>query len=452
MIKSFNKLICCMVFFSLASTLPAVEVSLKYVKFPDKTETYLPTGMARLKYTLDPPPGDWKLPPFVSAHPIYSLVKLGDEERLLVLDRQKREDEYYNRIFFDDDANKDLTDDRIIDGTSESVPGRQDKRIVFPPVDTRIRVQGKSLPFSFRPDFLGRLRAIDDGNISSELLSRMIYLYLRVNCTYRGKFEVDGESYTVHLGDTNCNGMFNDKFALRKFRKPPPGRIPILNTGDSFFISRNGEIDVSDRQVCGDWLVIKNRLFEVRIDQAKQKMTLTPNTQNLAALGLSMQAEHVSLYTEGGEHFLMTCCPEKRIHIPKGKYRLYNYRVLKKDGQGDLWSLSARATTESPWITVDGSAEAVLEFGEPYIVSAEVPENRLLNVQSSTSARTSVFLSFAIRGQGNEDIQDLSHIKGDKTKIPLSTNEGLTHRPKEPTYTIMTADGKTAAQGSFEYG
>ncbi|UCE42852.1 MAG: hypothetical protein JSV17_07860 [Candidatus Aminicenantes bacterium] len=452
MSKSFVKLLCFVVFFIFASTLLAIDVPLKYVKFPDKPKTYFPTGIASLKYKLDPPKGDWKLPPFVSAHPIYSLVKLGDEEKLLVLDRQNAEDEYYNRLYFDANANRDLTDDPVIDGKSESVPGRQYKRVVFPSVDTKIKVQGKSLPFSFRPDFMGRLVAWDEGKISEELLNRMIYLYLRVNCMYQGKFEIDGKAYYVYLGDANCNGLFYEKFALRKLGTPFPGRMPIFSTGDDVFISQDEEIDMYNRQVSGDWLLVKNRLFDVSISQAKKKMTLIPVTQNLVPLKLAVQTEHLSLYTEGGEHFLMTYQPDNRINIPKGKYRLFNYRALKKDNQGDLWSLSARATSECPWITIDGSAEAVLAFGEPYIVSAEVPENRLVNVQGSTSDKSSVYLSFSIRGQGNEDVSDLSHVKGEQTKIPLSKTDGLTHRPKEPTYTIVTADGKIAAQGSFEYG
>jgi hypothetical protein len=441
-----------MVLFFFASTLLAIDVPLEYVKFPDKPKTYFPTGMARLQYKLDPPPGEWKLPPFVSAHPIYTLAKLGDEEKLLVLDRQKTEDEFYNRIFFDANANRDLTDDPIIEGKSVEIPGRQYNRVQFPSVDTKIKVQGKSLPFSFTPDFLGRLVAFDEGKISEELLNRMMFLYLRANCMYQGKFEIDGESYYVCLGDSNCSGLFYEKFALRKLGTPFPGRMPIFSTGDNIRISQEEEIDIHNWQVCGEWLLVRNRLYEVSFNQAKKKMTLTPVTQDLVPLKLAMQTEHLSLYIEGGEHFLMTYNPDKKIDIPKGKYRLFSYRVQKKDDQGDLWSLSARATSECPWITVDGSADTVLEFGEPYIISAEVPESRVVNVQGSTSARSSVFLSFTIMGQGNEDIRDLSHIKGDQTKIPLSKTEGLAHRPKEPTYTVLTADGKTAAQGSFEYG
>ena len=94
----------------------------------------------------------------------------------------------------------------------------------------------------------------------------------------------------------------------------------------------------------------------------------------------------------------------------------------------------------------------MLEFGEPYVVSADVPESRRNTILLSPVTPDSVYLSFNMRGQNNEDIQDLSHIRGTNTKIPLSKKEGLTHRPKEPTYKILLADGKIAAQGSFEYG
>lgn len=94
----------------------------------------------------------------------------------------------------------------------------------------------------------------------------------------------------------------------------------------------------------------------------------------------------------------------------------------------------------------------MLDFGEPYVVSAEVPESRPANVQGSAAAKSSAYLLFTIQGNGKEDVSDLSHIKGTQTKIPLSEKEGLTHRPKEPTYTVFAADGKTVAQGSFEYG
>ena len=450
--KSIMKLVCFMVFFFFASILFAIDVPLKYVKYPDKTESYFPSGIAFVSKTLESPDGNWKFPDFISSKPIYAQAKLGDEKRLMILDRQKAEDDFYNRIYFDANGNNNLTDDPVIDGTLKPGPNQSYQRTRFPSVDIKIKVDRKFLSFSFIPELYGSLSTSDKNNINEAIVERRINLYLRVNCLYQGKFEIDGESYDVYLGDSNCNGLFNERFALRGLGTPLPGRLPIFSTGDNFFISQEENIEMYSQQVCGDWLLIKNKLFTVNIDQAKKKMILKPVTRGLASIELAMQTEHISLYTEGGEHFLMTCQPDNNINIPKGKYRLYDYKVLKKDDQGDFWSLSARATTESPWITVDGGTNTVLEFGEPFVISAEVPKNRQSNILVSPAAPSSVYLSFSIRGSCNEDISDLSHIKGTNTKIPLSRKEGLNHRPKEPTYKILLADGKTAAQGSFEYG
>jgi hypothetical protein len=452
MIKSVIKLICFLAFISFASTLLAIDVPLEYVKYPDKIETYFPTGRAFVKKTLESPEGNWKLPEFISSKPIYAQVKLGDEERLMILDRQKIEDEFYNRIYFDANGNKDLTDDPVIDGTLKPGPNQSYQRTRFHSVDIKIKVDRKFLPFSFIPEFFGSLSTSDKSNINEAVVEKRISLYLRANCLYKGQFVIEGKTYFVYLCDNDCDGLFDEKFELRKFERSIPGRMPIFALGDGIFLNRDEKIEADDQQVVGNWLLVKNKLFEVNISQAKEKMSLTPITKNLVPLKLAMQTEHISLYTEDEKHFLMTCEPDKQINIPKGKYRLYNYKVLKKDDQGDLWSLSARATTESPWIILDGSDDSVLKFGEPYIVTAEVPENGLIDVRGSATAKNSVFLLFAIRGRGNEDISDLSHIKGTRTNIPLSEKEGLTHRPKEPTYTILKADGKTAAQGSFEYG
>jgi len=142
-------------------------------------------------------------------------------------------------------------------------------------------------------------------------------------------------------------------------------------------------------------------------------------------------------------HCLMAYQPGKEIKVPAGKYRLYNYQIFKKDKQGDLWRLKATATTETPFLTVDGKGKLVVELGEPYVpvVEVRVRENR---------SRASI--GFDVEGRGKEFVTDLSHISGDQTQIPLSEEEDLNHRPKEPTYKIVKTDGEVVSQGSFRYG
>jgi hypothetical protein len=141
--------------------------------------------------------------------------------------------------------------------------------------------------------------------------------------------------------------------------------------------------------------------------------------------------------------------PDKEIKVPKGKYRLLKYTALRKDEQGDMWRLSAGATTESPVITVGGKGRSVLIFGEPYTPVVDVTE---LGGRSLLKELRRVFLYFNVEGKGKEFLTDLSHISGTQTRIPLSEKKGRGHRPKEPTYKITKAGGEEVARGSFKYG
>jgi hypothetical protein len=53
-----------------------------------------------------------------------------------------------------------------------------------------------------------------------------------------------------------------------------------------------------------------------------------------------------------------------------------------------------------------------------------------------------------VLGRVNEQVVDVAHVQGNRTKIPLSVGG----RPKEAQYRILKADGERVAQGQFEYG
>lgn len=422
----------------------AIDVPLKYQKHPAESEEFYPIGQNGFKVTVKKPSGDWTLPTFLSEYPLYSTVKFGDTEMLCVLDKQKADAKFYDRIYLDINGNNDLTDDSTVDGTLRPSSNERILYVDFPAVDMKIKVEGKSLPYSFSPwIFVFMPQQLEKQGFTDESVDRSIQLMFRVNCSYTGEFEIAGQKYQVVLGDSNGNGRFNDVFSVYKFERPPPGRIRVFGQGDGFFITTGDKIEVFDVHTLGDMLQVKDKLFKVKISTAEGKMTLTPVTEKLVPLQLGMEAERISLYTEDEKHCLMAFQPGKKIKIPAGKYRLFNYQAFKKDKQGDLWRLNASATSESPFITVDGKGKPVLEFGEPYMPLVEV------RMRGQTSRAS---IGFDIEGKGKEFVTDLSHISGDQTQIPLSEEEDLGHRPKEPTYKVVKADGEVAAQGSFEYG
>jgi hypothetical protein len=298
------------------------------------------------------------------------------------------------------------------------------------------------------------LAQYSESKLDPKILPRYVQCYLRTNCVYTGEFKLDGRSYSLTLADTNCSGSFTDKFEIRNINYPR--RLSASAQGDSFYISSDGKPDSIDRLVYGDWLVIKDNLYKISFSPAKRTMTLAPVKENLVPLRLAMLPERLSISMEDGKNCIMMFQPAETIMIPPGRYRLFNYELFREDEQGDLWRLCANATTDTAYFTAGQSGGALLEFGEPFVPAITLA-NRLpaFTVQSQGQTKRlppRVPIVFNIEGMGKEFVNDLSHIRGNKTTISLSQKKNLGHRPAEPTYEITKADGEVVTKGFFEYG
>jgi len=233
--------------FFLATTLFAIEVPLKYEKYPDEPRSFLPSGFAQLNIRpRDAPlPGEpWTLPHLNTENPVYAFAKIGDKERLFILDIQNANDPFYNRLYFDANGNHNLRDDPVIDAISTSSADGRSSNVRFPAVDTAVEVDGKSLPYSFRPVIWGFSSQISRLKIDSQNLSRLLSFRLQSNCSYSAEFQVDGRKYRLILGDKNCNGRFAEPLTfderykfLRLDKIIGPVRINIFARGDSIYIT-----------------------------------------------------------------------------------------------------------------------------------------------------------------------------------------------------------------------
>jgi hypothetical protein len=441
--------------FTLTASALAVDVPLKYVKFADGATGFIPPGQTSFRLTLQPPTGGWTLPKSTAEKPLYGLVRIGSAERLVVFDRQKSKDKYYNRVYFDANANRDLTDDPVVDGKEEMDSQGRYCRVKFGGVETTIEAEGKRLHYSVRPELLlTNLLQYAESNLDQKNLPRYVSCAVRTNCVYAGEFKLDGRTYSLMLADTNGNGSFNDAFEMRKF--PLSRRSSVSAQGDSFYIDGDGNLDAIDRMVYGNWLLIGDKLFRISGSPAKAKMILAPVTENLFPLKLAMLPERLSISMEDGKDCIMMFRPAETIMIPPGRYRLFNYELFREDEQGDLWRLCANATTDTPYFTAGQSVRPLLEFGEPYApVITTATRLQAITVQSQGQTKRlppRVPLVFNVEGMGREFVNDLSHIRGSKTKIPLSQKKNLGHRPAEPTYEITKVDGEVVTTGFFEYG
>jgi len=433
-----------LVLFGAMGAASAIDVPLTYHRHPEDKQVFLPYGNIRLELKLAAPEGTWKLPELQGKQPLYALVEVGETKRLLVFARQKEGDDFYNRLYYDSNANGDLTDDNTIVGTIEKEePPNQYWNIRFPSVDTTYQTGGKTLSYCLRArGAVWNPEEFKKATLAEDRIDEFFYLSLDVECSYSGKFTIENDTYSIALGDTNGNGRFDDKARLEKRVGPRMRSDPAYYSGDQFYLSTERRPDYRDGWKCGDLLLLKGQLYEVAIDIPAARVTLTQTKQSLVPLKLGAETERLSICSENDEHYVMMLQPGTAVNVPKGKYRLMSYQMRRKDKDGNPWLLAASAAKDSAWVNAEEGGNAVLSLGEPFVPFAEVAPWSVRNDQ--------VRLQFCAEGAGKELVSDLARLSGDGSSIAMSAKRQ--DRPKEPSYKIITGEGEVATQGDFEYG
>ena len=398
--------------FGIIHSASGLDVPLTYEKYPDKPQSYRPQGSSNMYIVEESPSGYGEFPEIKSEQPLFSFISLGDTKRLVMLDVRNKDDYFYNRLYFDANGNGDVTDDPVIDGKLH-IYRRKSCTTEFPVIDTTIRVDGKILPYSFRLRLTGRIP---------------VRFTIIQNCTYSGSFTDGDSSYRMILGDTNCNGLFNER-------------------SDHFSITSGMKFDYYDSQKLGNKLLINNTLYEVAIDTSERNMNLAEISEGLVPLSLAMKTERLSLVSGDGSQCIMAYQPGDKIMIPEGNYRLLAYQDFREDEHGDLWSIRASATSESKAVSVAAKSENRLELGEPFVPMVDIFE---IQNQIKRQRTTWLNMRFIVEGTGRERITDICHITGNKTPVKLSSSRK--ELPKEPVFRIVKTDGEIVKQGSFEYG
>ena len=438
-------------FLSLSSLSLAVEVPLKYDRFPDNRQGQPQSGFLNMQLFYDLPAGEWVVPELKFEHTLYMFVSIGDTKRLCLFDFQKKNDPFFNRLYFDSNGNRDLTDDAVVDGTLNSSGGNRYFNTQFPAIDTKVTIDSVQLPYSFKPYISGQIisgSASSKNNQNTRLNFPGIHCYCFVNCSYSAEFKVDGRNVHIILGDMNGNGRFSDRFTKpQQGANTSPRRRPIYSPGDRIFLSNGDKSENTTGLICGDFLVVNGKLFEMDISTVKGILTLIEITDGLVPVKLAMDVEQLSLYTEDTGQCVNAYQPGETINLPPGSYRILSYQAFRNDKQGDRWRLNAAGTYESLFISVTPNSSPVLEFGEPFVPLVDINAN----IRNSGIA-SQVPLYFNIEGKGKEFVTNLLHISGDKTKLNRSKIRGREHYPKEPSYRIVKSDGEVVASGSFEYG
>ncbi len=426
----------------------ALEVPLKYVSYSDDSRGFSPSGYARVKMQADAPDGDWKLPE-LGKHPVYGQVTLGDQKHLVVLDDKTRDSGLYDRLYFDANANRDLTDDAVIYGTSTKQNDGRNMHGNFPATDMTIVVDGREMPFRFNPSTYCYKNEPDEPATHKRNLVNFGFT-VRSRCGYEGSFKSSGKSYRFMLCDRDSNGRFAD--CLRRAEdQPDDGRLRV--SGDLVYLGGSDEVfGYTCGQYLGDYLVVEKTLYGVVIDTVAGTMTLTPMPEADAMLKFREETDRLSVTSTDGAHHVMMVQPDKAVPVPAGSYQLHDYLLHAKDPQGDRWRLQANGTQASPVVEAVAGKTMKLTFGEPFTPVVKANTWTLRSFQEGHSKE--MRLEFGIVGHANEQVSDLRRVSGSKTKIKLASerNGATPYRPAEPTYKVIKPDGEVVTQGSFEYG
>jgi hypothetical protein len=427
----------------LAAAAPAATVSLRLEKYPDLTPTgrgasktppnsYYPVMSRLLDVSPSPPAGKWDLPK-VPEGSLYAVFPMGDAEQLLILAPETSGDLHCSRLYFDRNGDGKLSREAPLVGESQSDSYRTTVR--FPPVDAKIQADKKPVVYSFRVEvsYFTREGGGDDPNKP--------YVRIYSNCCFSGALKMSGKTFLVVLGDGNVNGRFDDNPA-----PPDPKSKTAASTGaqrmdgDRIYLAPVGmKMDERHGSMLGGIMVFRDKTFKVDLSQASKKLNLTPFTKDLGTLKVPMKVTFMSLYGTTEKTSVVIVAPSEKVKIPKDTYKLLEYRVISNDPQGDVWFLSASGSEETPTCTV-GKDIAEPKFGEPFVPTADV----------SPGSGSSVRLVFKLVGSAGEEVTDVQHLEGNRTKIPMAVTSA--HRPREATYTIVTETGEVVAQGTFRYG
>ncbi|NCA81608.1 MAG: hypothetical protein EOM72_02510 [Opitutae bacterium] len=419
-----------------------IEIPLFYDRYPANEISERPGGYSFAAPLAAPPAGEWILPAFVDDHPLFTVVPLGDAKILAILDRNSAEAPFYNRIHFDRNANRDLTDDPPIDGEAQAAGDRY-FYCSFPPVDLEIESGGHRLPYSLRIQAGGVLPETGGGAPDEEQLGHYHFTVFP-HCAYLGEFMLEGVGYRIALGDSVANGTFDDQIRLDTNARSSSRQL--YAEGDSLYVSTDDRVGGWDGLLLGNHLAIGSRLFDVHLDVPGGKLTLEERTERVGAIEFSGPVESMSMLAASGGQGLMLRRVGARASVPAGVWRLIDYQIAKPDEWGDRWILRASGGRKTPALAVPDRKTVPLAIGEPLRAVVDVSDA----ARQQAAAGRSLKMDLAILGNAQEIVSDVLRASGTRTQHKLAKRRP--NRPAEAAYRIIQPDGERVASGSFEYG
>jgi hypothetical protein len=429
------------------------------VSFPSGSLTYAMIQAGK-------PAGIHKAPPAISQHPLYGQIAAGPNQLLFRLDESKGNGKGYDRLIVDVNQNGDLTDDPVVSpvppaGGSAAVSTLQ--QFLFGPIRAPENLKiGADRPVFFAQVYLFMTPGASIVSSPAATVGEMI---VRPGWYLEATVNVNGKQHKVDLVDANCNFRLGDLDRPVTYRTGLNGNEDywLFQGGDRFVVDREGATGVQsaifDDKSCsfGPILYLDAKPYKATLAADCQSLSLDPWTEPLAELALQHGEQISSLQlawekTPGNWTLIEPGIENSKASVPPGNYRLYSAALKAKTASGEFLVMTGTKRVPAGGIKAVAGVTTPLPCGSPLQVSLSCQSSSALGTVSSGVLSA---LAQAFRGQSasEQTIQaSILGAGGETYSVPyLIGNKGL-RTPPEPTFSVLTADGKQVDSGTLEYG
>jgi hypothetical protein len=418
---------------------------------------------------------------YQAKQPFRGVAKLGSDEYLFVFDMADDKSKGFDRLYFDRNHNGDLTDDEVLKGDTASMSGGNYVQCQFSRIDLTVNADGEKVDYAFC--FQIYTHKSRDYSYSSASLNPLAYR--------EGKITLDGKERRVVLVDFNSNGRFDDAIKIAENVGTPDGQL-YPRDGDILMVDPNVQnalrrfsFDVtpgSGRYHVSKLVAIDGRFYDLKITPAGDKLTLTPSKAPVGNVTNPNESFAAIVYSDKG-FVQISGGKDKPCALPEGEWKLLNYTIdvpkdkakelaksdekkeekeaKKSDEKKGEEKKSSLLSTLSKAILGSSSmapASIAIPSEGPTYVSAsatgdykavKVTEGKTIVLPFGPPYKPTVKAQYYQPGQKKAELELLLVGSAGEICSDMRVNGG---RPSAAHFTIKKPDGKTEAEGDFQYG
>jgi len=417
-VKTILLVVCVAAMFASCARLrpaPPLPVgTLEYKLEPGMRRNFAYVGSSTIQLSQRPDKTLASEPTYMSKEPLYGTIKLGASEPtsyVFAIDESKGTRSGLDTLCVDANNNGNLADDAKI----APKPIQGGGAAQFPPVELAVTSDGRPYPYHLEVHCCGSSRD-------------HVHVYPGAYC--EGEISFGDKTHKIALFDDNCNGTFNDPYAVPENY----GRDgPVYARGDTLVIDLDGDgklskeyNDTAEMFHLGNYMSFGDRCY--RVDIAPSGNSMIFQEADVPCGYIAVDAKRHSVELLGDDGALKLSGSDPREKAPAGEYRIAACSFEREDEQGALWRIVGRGDWSQRAIEVNADEKTALKVGPP--LTAEVTVSKEGN---------SIALGLDVKGQSGETYS---------TRDFQKAGEGV----PAPRFEVRTKKGETIARGQFEYG